>query len=326
LERDTYTSTKLKLHVFTDAQCSQQYDDGQSVEQHTKRGYDINGYYFSSSVSFRPPFYSCMTCKPTEISESFSKEGTYWFDDDAHVRGEANYDDAIDDYFLHDDAYFKIQEYINNEQVYKKEDDDDFYTDYDDDDADNNRVRLLKGPQKELTPLKGTFENFKADFWAYHHRHLDEDEGDDDGVGQWNICQKVYHYGLWCDEECRDIDVFRIDEWSTSDIFLLVIMGIFMGSMMLLIFAKRLKAYEKASVYADELNVRRGCPPWFLGILFILILVAVIVLANLRLVNETLVFAVVTCILLFIYMLKLTLFESKITSYLPSGKPRYEYS
>merc|ERR1712087_132836 len=99
-----------------------------------------------------------------------------------------------------------------------------------------------------------------------------------------------------------------------------------MCAMMLLIFAKRVKAYEKASVYGEEVNTYPGCPPIALAVLFILLLVSVIVLANLCLVNETLIFAVVTCILLFIYMLKLTLFETKTNTLLSSGKPRIEYS
>jgi hypothetical protein len=99
-----------------------------------------------------------------------------------------------------------------------------------------------------------------------------------------------------------------------------------MCAMMLLIFAKRVKAYEKASVYGEELNVSPGCPPIVLALLFILLLVSVIALANLSLVNETLVFAVVTCIILFIYMLKLTLFETKTNTLLSSGKPRIEYN
>jgi hypothetical protein len=85
------------------------------------------------------------------------------------------------------------------------------------------------------------------------------------------MCQRVYKYGVWCDKECRDIDTFRIDEWSPSDLFLLVIMCVFMCAMMLLIFAKRVKAYEKASVYGEELNVSPGCPPIVLALLFILL-------------------------------------------------------
>lgn len=332
LERETYTSTKLKIHVYTDAQCSQAYDDGQSEEKHVRRGYDINGYYFDTKVSFRPPFYSCMTCKPSQIAESFSRQGTYWYDDDAVANGmgRAKYDDfymddaMMDDYFTYDDTYYKIQEYINNQIENKKNDDDDFYT-FDD---DSRRLRVFKDLFRTFTPEKNTYEKFANEFWEHHDRQLEEsdDDANDGDISDWNMCQRVYKYGVWCDEECRDIDTFRVDEWSASDLFLLIIMCAFMCAMMLLIFAKRVKAYEKASVYGEELNVNPGCPPMALALLFILLLVAVITLANFRFVNETLVFAVVTCILLFIYMLKLTLFETKTNTLLSSGKPRLEYN
>lgn len=125
------------------------------------------------------------------------------------------------------------------------------------------------------------------------------------------MCTKVYKYGVWCDEDCRALDAFRIDEWSKSDVFLLVVMSVFMGFMMLLVFAKRVKAYEKASIYGDEMLAEVGMSPAVMVGLFAIIFVLVIVLAVLKFVNETLVFAVVSCILLFIYMLKITLFESK---------------
>jgi len=133
------------------------------------------------------------------------------------------------------------------------------------------------------------------------------------------MCKKVYKYGVWCDEECRALDAFRIDEWSKSDIALLVFMCGFMAFMMLLVFAKRVKAYEKASIYGDEMMAEVGMSPTVMAGFFGVIFILVIVLAVLRFVNETLVFAVVSCILLFIYMLKLTLFEAKTPALLGSS-------
>ena len=161
MERETYTSTKLKIHVYTDKQCTQRYDDGQSEEKRNRKGYEINGYLFSSKVSFRPPFYSCLTCKPNEISETFSKQGTYWYDDDAVANGmgRSKYDDVVDDavmddYFSHDDTYYHVQQYVGNEVQNKKEDDDDFYTE----DDDNRRyMRGLKA-LVSFTPVKEAFE------------------------------------------------------------------------------------------------------------------------------------------------------------------------
>ncbi len=125
------------------------------------------------------------------------------------------------------------------------------------------------------------------------------------------MCKKVYKYGVWCDEDCRSLDTFRIDEWSSSDILLLFVMLAFMSSMMMLIIGKRVKAYEKAAIYGDEGIEKAGVSPTALSFGFGLTFLVVIILAALRLVNETLVCAVLTCILLFTYMLKITLFETE---------------
>lgn len=336
-ERDTYTSTKLKIHVYTDKQCSETYDDGQTTSSRSRKGYNINGYYFSSKVSFRPPFYSCMTCKPTEISSSFSKRKTFWYDDDAAANGYSIYkyfDDWLDDYFLNDDAYFTVQKYTNNERTNSKDDDDDFYT-VDDDgrrqlpesfEGDKTPSRNLMGSAMNMfTADKGSLESFEKEFWDEHDEIRKLGNGNnnsynDDTVQSWNMCTKVYKYGVWCDEDCRALDAFRIDEWSKSDVFLLVVMCVFMGFMMLLVFAKRVKAYEKASIYGDEMLAEVGVSPTVVAGLFGLIFGIIVILAFLRFVNETLVFAVVFCILLFVYMLKLTLFETKSSALLGSKK------
>lgn len=156
-ERDTYTATRLKVLVYTDKQCSEPYVSSSSTVSSDK-GYDINGYYFSSKVSFRPPFYSCMSCKPNSISSSFSKRKTYWYDDDAAANGQDIYkyfDDWLDDYFINDDAYFRVQQYVGHTQTSKRDDDDDFYT-VDDD----RRSRNLMGSQlkNEIRPIEGALE------------------------------------------------------------------------------------------------------------------------------------------------------------------------
>jgi hypothetical protein len=81
MERETFTSTKLQLRVYMDSQCSQPYDDGQTARQHATRGYKIGDGYLETKVSFRPPFYSCLSCTP-EISGTFNKKSGYWYDDD----------------------------------------------------------------------------------------------------------------------------------------------------------------------------------------------------------------------------------------------------
>lgn len=130
-------------------------------------------------------------------------------------------------------------------------------------------------------------------------------------IGDWNICQRVYKYGMWCDEECRSLDAFRTDEWSTADIILLSMMCVFMAAMMMLAVAKRLKAAQKRRSYGQEDLPLPGLPPVSMLMIYFGILIIITVLATLKFVNETLVFAVVLCILLFIYMLKLTLFDNR---------------
>ena len=133
LERDTDTSNKLGVHVFTDKQCSTPYDDGQTEDERSRRGYKIDGNYFSSEVSFDPTYDSCLTCKPSEISDSFSKRGTFWYDDDVISNGHKHnvykyFDDWLDDYFLQDDAYFIVQN-----GTYKDDDDNGYFDDWVDD-------------------------------------------------------------------------------------------------------------------------------------------------------------------------------------------------
>ena len=66
----------------------------------------------------------------------------------------------------------------------------------------------------------------------------------------------------------------------------------------------------------------QGLPTFAMRMLFVIMFTIIVVLAALKFVNETLVFVVVTCILLFIYMLKLTLFESRKQVFLPARSGR----
>jgi hypothetical protein len=108
MDRETFTSTKLQLHVYTDAQCSVKFDDGESSKKHSSRGYEINGYYFSTRVSFRPPFYSCQSCIPYQISETFNKKNGNWYDDDyisEHGKKDTSYNKNNEDEKAQDDFY-----------------------------------------------------------------------------------------------------------------------------------------------------------------------------------------------------------------------------
>ena len=223
-------------------------------------------------------------------------------------------------------------------QGYKNSGDDDFYNrrilaENEDVETGQGTIRgdALTLDTLQVGAVAGQLEAYNRGFWgevADQHRRLD-DQGDDAGNdagydGSWNMCERIHKYGMWCDEACRDLDTFRVDEWSAADIFLVVIMCLFMASMMLLIFAKRVKAYEKAGIYGnDNDQYYPGLPPMAMVLVFILVMTVILVLANLKFVNETLVFAVVMCILLFIYMLKLTLFERKSPPLLPPSRKHY---
>lgn len=41
-----------------------------------------DGSIIRTKVSFRPPFYSCNSCSPDEVSETFNKKTGHWYDDD----------------------------------------------------------------------------------------------------------------------------------------------------------------------------------------------------------------------------------------------------
>jgi len=346
----------------------------------------------SAKVSFRPPFYSCQGCNPEEVSASFSKQYSAWYDDDyisnqgqkkqydddanADVEEEQNddaagYDDAAAAYY--DDASGNAAAQTDDGSYYQQNDDtynyasnyDDAYSNDDaaaddaaaddgnghyvnyddavyynyaahDDDfygLDDDRRRALRKVEDvdashSMTAVE-TRKDYESDFqqeMALIHRQLEDqadDDDDGDNIAAWNMCQRVHEYGMWCDADCQALDTFRVDEWSRSDVFLLVIMCVFMGAMMLLVFAKRVKAYERAAMWGDEPGAPNpGLPPCAMLMLFAIVFTVIVVLAALKFVNETLVFAVVTCILLFIYMLKLTLFESRKQVFLPARSTR----
>lgn len=153
MDRQTFTSTKLQLHVYTDDQCSVKYDDGYNSKRHYNKGYEINGYTFSSKVSFRPPFYSCEQCAPPYMSDTFNKKNTNWYDDDYisqngqkkndddGEQGDNNDDDNdADDYYDGDDqndAYYAANDDVNGDDAANANDDggnnddagDDYYND-----------------------------------------------------------------------------------------------------------------------------------------------------------------------------------------------------
>ena len=43
------------------------------------------------------------------------------------------------------------------------------------------------------------------------------------------MCQRVHKYGMWCNADCQTLNTFRVDEWSRSNAFLLIILCVFAG-------------------------------------------------------------------------------------------------
>lgn len=171
MERETFTSTKLQIHVYTDAQCSQPYNDYQSAREHGRKGFQVGEDFIPTKVSFKPPFYSCLTCSPVQVSGTFKKGNGNWYDDDyisehgsrqnkngnnQDEENDENGDENQDDYF--DDKYLAANDDVNrNDDAnynYQNQDDgnyaanngDDYYAAGD----DYNGGRQLTASQKAI--------------------------------------------------------------------------------------------------------------------------------------------------------------------------------
>jgi hypothetical protein len=140
MERETFTSTKLQLHVYTDAQCSVPYDDGKTARYHANRGYLLENtrnepFLFPTKVQFRPPFYTCQSCNIDQISETFNKASGTWYDDDYISQNgqkannknanaaiddqvQQDGDDQADDYY-HDDGNVDDTYMSANDDIYR---------------------------------------------------------------------------------------------------------------------------------------------------------------------------------------------------------------
>eukprot|EP00751_Fragilariopsis_kerguelensis_P033449 CAMPEP_0170972492 /NCGR_PEP_ID=MMETSP0735-20130129/46081_1 /TAXON_ID=186038 /ORGANISM="Fragilariopsis kerguelensis, Strain L26-C5" /LENGTH=361 /DNA_ID=CAMNT_0011393113 /DNA_START=158 /DNA_END=1243 /DNA_ORIENTATION=+ len=280
---------------------------------------------------------------------------------------------AVDDAYYNavDDAYMAV----TNDDGGGGGDDDSKYNYYYTDDYNNvNRRRRLGGegelsavvavvatlPQSQaqsqsqsyqLAPVQKELVKFEVEFWNHieEQRQREEDrrlgldsrqlyDNQYGGVDDWNMCEQVYKYGLYCDEQCQALDAFTHSHWTSSGIALVSIMVTFMVVMMLLIVAKRLKAskthrkqrafftehdYDPETTSISRNNIP-GFPPLAMFLIFVFVMLIITTLALLQFVNETLVFAVVCCILLFIYMLKLTLFKSTRNKPVLLASPNHE--
>jgi hypothetical protein len=106
-----------------DAQCSIPYDDYQTPRERARKGYKVGEMYIPTKISFKPPFYSCLTCQPDEISNTFNKKNGNWYDDDsinqysknnnANDKQQQQDDRYQDDYF--DDKYLAANDDVTND-------------------------------------------------------------------------------------------------------------------------------------------------------------------------------------------------------------------
>lgn len=195
MERETFTSTKLQLHVYQDAQCSVPYDDGKTARYHANRGYLLQdareeNFLFSTKVNFRPPFYTCQSCNVEEINETFNKQGGTWYDDEYisqngqkqqkqqqnggnnNDQGQQNanggYDDAVNDDqaandYYQDDGYVDDTYMSANDDIYRYNNNNGNANNryYYNNNYNNGGNRALRGEEEEkflFTPAPGQLE------------------------------------------------------------------------------------------------------------------------------------------------------------------------
>ena len=146
MERETFTSTKLQLILYTDQQCSVPYNDGQTARKHASRGYEINGMLVSSKVSFTPSFYSCLSCSPDKIDYSFNKLNSNWYDDD-YISEHGNKNNANGGNDNNQNVQYAVDDlyYTKSDDGNQKSGNDDGYWKYSSYNADNN------GNRRQLT-------------------------------------------------------------------------------------------------------------------------------------------------------------------------------
>jgi hypothetical protein len=183
MERETFTSTKLQLHVYTDNKCSVPYDDGKSARYHASRGYLLENarqknFLFSTKVSFRPAFYTCESCAVREVSDTFNKRAGTWYDDDyisqngqkKQQNGDANEDGQVnDDGNANNDDQTSYNDDGNTDDTYLSANDDIYRYNNNNNGNKNykykyyggNRALMLRGEEDEIdsiSPVPGQLE------------------------------------------------------------------------------------------------------------------------------------------------------------------------
>jgi lysylphosphatidylglycerol synthetase-like protein (DUF2156 family) len=147
----------------------------------------------------------------------------------------------------------------------------------------------------------------------------------------WNLCKQLLLHGQWCDAKCQGTSFGSVSNWTASSVSVISTLAILMISVMVLIFSKRVVAYEMAESLQDP-NVPkfRGFPPIYVAFSYVLIIVGILCLALLNMVHETILVASIVTVILFIYLMKLTLFDSarmavvRKEKYMEAAKSHYQ--
>jgi len=161
---------------------------------------------------------------------------------------------------------------------------------------------------------------YHEEFWKFF---LNRELNSDQRQVTWNFCERLNNHSFYCDKSCQHaVDSFFKDSWTNADVGVLALCVTFISIMMCLIFTRRVKTYERAMVYEFESNPPNpGLPPVTIAMLFLVMISTIMVMANLNLVNQTLVFSMSLCVVLCIVFLKMSLFGDQALD----RQPRLDY-
>jgi hypothetical protein len=127
----------------------------------------------------------------------------------------------------------------------------------------------------------------------------------------WNFCERLYNHSYQCDKSClKSVDRFVNQHlWSMADLGIFTVLCTFISTMMIILLVKRTKSYKRAMIYEDEPDTPSpGLPPIAIFMFFFVLASIISSLVYLKLVTQTLALLVFLCIVLFIVLLKFTLF------------------
>jgi hypothetical protein len=160
-------------------------------------------------------------------------------------------------------------------------------------------------------------ELYQRQFWHGVQREL---ESSSSKQVTWNFCERLYNYSFYCDVTCQNrVNAYYKDSWTKADVSVLSFCVILISVITCLIFIKRVKSYERFMLCHcgddGDTDVDAGLPPIAIALLFVFIMGIIMILANLNLVNQTLVLALFTCVALVIIFVRMTVFCGKSSSH-----------